>query len=174
MERQLERGETKENIRDYRHSSASEQYAVVSKTNDVSGRKTHSRKNSDYLLGGGGKQTPIVREIDRDILRRLSKLELLEKNVHPSRKTMQCRNQTDRQHKDRSYRIFLPETKSTDSGRDKCVTFDMKLTVYEIPYEERASEWMTMALDRSRFQRRIEQTGLIIEPMLKRRLLWKK
>lgn len=46
----------------------------------------------------------------------------------------------------------------------------MNLSVYEIPYEERASEWMTMAVYRYRFQRRIEPTGLIIEPVLKRHL----
>lgn len=147
MEPQHKRGEIGENNRDHLRSSASQQYAVASKTNGVSGRKTHAMKNSDYLLGGRGKQTQIVREIDLDILQRLSRLELLKKNVHPSRKTVQCRNETDRQHKDHCCGICPHETNGTDSGRYKCVTFDMNLTVYEIPYEERGSEWMTMALD---------------------------
>lgn len=170
MEHQYERRETEKNITDYLSNSASDQYAVVSKTNAVSGRKTHPRKNSDYLLGGRGKQNSIVREIDRDLLSRLSKMELSKKSVYHSRKTMQCRNQTDRQHQNCCCGICPHETKSTEPGRYKRVTFDMNSTVYEIPYEERSSEWMTVALDRSRFERRIEQTGLIIEPMLKRKL----
>lgn len=133
-------------------------------------RKTHSRKNSQPLLDFRGMQTSPVGEVDRDIVRRLSKLELFKKNVHPSRKTMHAGDKADRPHKDHSHGICLYETKSTELSGHKRVKFDMNLTVHEIPYEDRVSEWMTVSLDRHRFERRIQQTGLIIEPVLKRRL----
>lgn len=170
MERQSERRETRKNITDHSSSSGRDQHEIVSKVNGISSRKTHARKNSDYLLGGRGMQTPIVREIDRDLLQRLSRMELLKKNAHPARKTVQCRNETDRPNKDCCCGICLHETKGNVSRRDKCVRFDMNLTVYEIPYEERRSEWMTVAADRFRFERRIQLTGLLIEPMLKKHL----
>ncbi len=47
----------------------------------------------------------------------------------------------------------------------------MDIQVLEIPYEDRTSEWMTLANDRFRFQRRIQQTAIVLEPMLKRHLL---
>lgn len=155
---------------DRSRTGGNRQYGVVSRDDCVFSRKTHRRKNSQPLLDFRGMQTSPVGEVDRDIVRRLSKLELFQKNVHPSRKTMHAGDKADRPHKDHSHGICLYETKSTELSGHKRVKFDMNLTVYEIPYEDRVSEWMTLSLDRHRFERRIQQTGLIIEPVLKLRL----
>lgn len=83
---------------------------------------------------------------------------------------MHAGDKADRPHKDHSHGKCPYETKSTELSGHKRVKFDMNLTVYEIPYEDRVSEWITVSLDRHRFERRIQQTSLIIEPVLKRRL----
>lgn len=171
MEQWTRRREGETNLTgDRSRTGGNRQYGVVSRPDGFFSRKTHSRKNSQPLLDFRGMQTSPVGEVDRDIVRRLSKLELFKKNVHPSRKTMHAGDKADRPHKDHSHGICLYETKSTELSGHKRVKFDMNLTVYEIPYEDRVSEWMTVSLDRHRFERRIQQTGLIIEPVLKRRL----
>lgn len=136
---ELENGPSqgKENITDYLSGSGqNQQFGVVSKSNYLFSRKTHSRKNNDYLLGGRGKQIPIAGEIDRGVLQRLSRMKLFEKNVLSPRKKVHASIKTDRQHKDCCPRIFLCETKSLCHGRHKCVKFDMNLSVYDVPYEE--------------------------------------
>jgi hypothetical protein len=53
---------------------------------------------------------------------------------------------------------------------DKTVKFSDKTTLILIPYEDRKGEWMTMASDRYRFQRRINQTSEILRPVLEKHL----
>lgn len=87
-------------------------------------------------------------------------------------------NQTDRQHEDCLVGICVHETEKKRSeetgshpkGHDQRVRFNRNLEIFEAPHEDRKSEWMTAAVDRSRFERRIQETGYLIEPILKRRL----
>lgn len=46
------------------------------------------------------------------------------------------------------------------------VRFSHIVIVHILPYEDRTSPWMRMAIDRLRFRRRIEQTGRLIEHVL--------
>lgn len=55
-------------------------------------------------------------------------------------------------------------------NKNKTVHFSETVTVILIPYEERKGEWMTMALDRYRFKRRIENASNIISPVLEKHL----
>lgn len=55
-------------------------------------------------------------------------------------------------------------------NKKKSVQFSDRITVILIPYEERKGEWMTMALDRYRFKRRIENMSNILSPILKKHL----
>ena len=43
------------------------------------------------------------------------------------------------------------------------------MKIYEVPNEDRTSEWMTAAADRSRFERRIEEMSHLLDPILKKR-----
>lgn len=52
----------------------------------------------------------------------------------------------------------------------KTVTFSDKKTIIFIPYEDRKGEWMTMALDRYRFQRGINHVSKILNPILEKNL----
>lgn len=52
----------------------------------------------------------------------------------------------------------------------KTVKVSEKTTVILIPYEDRKGKWMTMALDRCRFQRRIKNASEIISPVLEKHL----
>lgn len=62
------------------------------------------------------------------------------------------------------------ETGSYLKPGDQRVRFNPKLEIFEVPNEDRTSEWMTAAVDRSRFEQRIQETKCLIEPYLKRRL----
>lgn len=42
-------------------------------------------------------------------------------------------------------------------GKQRSVTFSSEIKVYLIPYEDRRSEWMQIAADRFRFERRVRQ-----------------
>lgn len=53
---------------------------------------------------------------------------------------------------------------------DKTVRFSDEVTIIIIPYEDRKGDWMTMALDRCRFKRRIDHTAKIINPVLLKHL----
>jgi hypothetical protein len=53
---------------------------------------------------------------------------------------------------------------------DKAVTFSDKITIIEVPLEDRKGEWETLAVDRSRFQRRIDDIALILNPILESHL----
>lgn len=53
---------------------------------------------------------------------------------------------------------------------DKTVRFSDEVTIIIIPYEDRKGDWMTMALDRRRFKRRIDHTAKIINPVLLKHL----
>ena len=58
------------------------------------------------------------------------------------------------------------------TGSDRrTVRFHDIVTTYLIPKEDRRSPWMTMALDRRRFQRRIRETEKIIGPILELKLV---
>lgn len=48
--------------------------------------------------------------------------------------------------------------------------FSYKTKIILIPYEDRKGEWMSMALDRYRFQRRIKNASDIISPVLEKHL----
>lgn len=50
-------------------------------------------------------------------------------------------------------------------NKKKSVQFSDRITVILIPYEKRKGEWMTMALDRYRFKRRIENMSNILSPI---------
>jgi hypothetical protein len=50
---------------------------------------------------------------------------------------------------------------------DKMVVFSDKVTIIEVPFEDRKGEWVTLAADRSRFQRRIDDAARILNPILK-------
>lgn len=52
----------------------------------------------------------------------------------------------------------------------KTVTFSDKKTIIYIPYEDRKGEWMTMALDRYRFQRRIYHASKVLNPILEKNI----
>lgn len=51
----------------------------------------------------------------------------------------------------------------------KKVRFDPELKIYEVPNEDRTSEWMTAAVDRIRFERRIEEMSHLLDPLLRKR-----
>ena len=53
------------------------------------------------------------------------------------------------------------------------VSFNDRVTVYPADDYDRKSPWMHMAIDRVRFRRRIQQSELILAPILnhKRRLM---
>ncbi len=46
------------------------------------------------------------------------------------------------------------------------VRFDHRVTVYRLPPEDRRSPWMRAAVDRHRFERRIQQIENILQPVL--------
>ena len=50
------------------------------------------------------------------------------------------------------------------SGRH--VQFRSHVTVHVLPHYDRRSPWMTVAADRSRFERRIRETENILHPVL--------
>lgn len=177
MEHNDRRGETKEIIRDYRRDFKNRESGSSSENTGAYSRKTHSRKTTYDLLGWRGSQTSFTGENDRSFIERISKLELFEENVQPKRERVFTHNQTDRQHEDCLVGICVHETekRSGETGshlkpRDQRVRFNPKLEFFEVPNEDRTSEWMTAAVDRSRFERRIQETGCLIEPILKRRL----
>lgn len=43
------------------------------------------------------------------------------------------------------------------------------MKIYEVPNEDRTSEWMTAAADRIRFERRIEEMSHLLDPLLRKR-----
>lgn len=55
-------------------------------------------------------------------------------------------------------------------NKKKTVHFSDRITLILIPYEERKGAWMTMALDRYRFKRKIEDLSNIISPILAKQL----
>lgn len=48
----------------------------------------------------------------------------------------------------------------------KKVRFNEKVDVYPIPYEQRKPYWELFILDRMRFQKRIQDAELILNPIL--------
>jgi len=66
----------------------------------------------------------------------------------------------------------LPETGShhsaghSDARRVLYVTFNYRVTVYPTDDYDRTGPWMPAAVDRMRYRRRIEQTELILAPVL--------
>jgi hypothetical protein len=53
---------------------------------------------------------------------------------------------------------------------NKTVKFSDEKTIILIPYEDRKGEWMTMALDRYRFKRRIHHVSKMLCPLLEKHL----
>jgi hypothetical protein len=53
---------------------------------------------------------------------------------------------------------------------NKTVKFSDEKTIILIPYEDRKGEWMTMALDRYRFKRRIHHVSKVVSPVLEKHL----
>ena len=66
-----------------------------------------------------------------------------------------------RREQDRKFRVYNEEI----DGRTK-VQFSDVVTIIYLPYEDRTFPWIIMALDRCRFQRRIEESSRVLEPML--------
>lgn len=93
--------------------------------------------------------------------------ETKEKSEHAS--TFDCRGR-QRERSTRGRRGRCPR-RGCAKTRDpiKKVRFDPELKIYEVPNEDRTSEWMTAAADRSRFERRIEEMSRLLDPILKRR-----
>lgn len=184
------RGETEEFDRDRGGEQKNRKPEMASESTDIHSGKAHSREIGNALLGSGGSQISFAAENDGGIVKRISVLELPEENVYPKRKGMCSRNQTDRPNEDCGTGVCLHETKEKSGhagtsfnsgdryrgrgcvkGRDsRKVRFDPELKIYEVPNEDRMSEWMTAAVDRYRFERRIEEMSHLLDPILKRRL----
>lgn len=173
MECRYERGKTEKNIEGVSFGSEHHQFEFsCPHTVDISSRKSFPRKTSHNLLDLRGGQDSITREINRRLLQGLSELRVSEMHVHPSGESLSSSDFTNRQYEDGDFGISIPEIENSSHRRRKrSVKFNMDIQVLEIPYEDRTSEWMTLANDRFRFQRRILQTAIVLEPMLKRHLL---
>lgn len=184
------RGETAEIDRDRGGEQKNRRSEMASESIDMHSGKGHSREIGNALLDSGGSQTSFAGENDGGVAKRISDLELSEENVYSKRKGMCSRNQADRPDEDCGSGVCVLETKEKSehagasfTSRDRCrgrgcvkardsrkVRFDPELKIYEVPNEDRMSEWMTAAVDRSRFERRIEEMSHLLDPILKRRL----
>ena len=62
-------------------------------------------------------------------------------------------------------------TKHDICSRVQCVSFNHRVTVYPADDYDRTGPWMHAAVDRMRFRSRIEQTQLILAPVLNEKYL---
>lgn len=52
----------------------------------------------------------------------------------------------------------------------KKVQFNDNVHTLLVPYEDRKGEWMNYAIDRAHFRRRIQQTEIILLPILNKKI----
>lgn len=82
-----------------------------------------------------------------------------------SRATISPDSSADQNHHDR-----IGFTKPNICWRHSRVTFNLdKNIIYPLPPEYRWSIWITLALNQCQFQRRIQETGKILQPLMRKK-----